>query len=412
MSVAKAALVLVIFVDIMGQGLAFPIFSVLLLSDQATMLAAGTPASTRQLLYGVLIGLFFLSWFLGAIYVSRISDSIGRKRGIMLCLAGSLAGYVLAVIAVVTENFWLLVLSRVVTGFTAGSQPIAQAALVDLSTDEADRTRNMGLVMLGAGIGLVGGPIVGGVFSLGVFGSLALIMPFVAGGVIIALTMAVIAASFEETITTRVPLNIHPAAVFTLIWEITKRPVVARISLAYVPYMLSFFAFYVFFDNALEQWFGFDTTGQSAGMFVMGIAIAITSTVLLPKVMGLAVPRTLMVGLIVLEITATLTFVGFEMQAVAFVCIAVMGFVHASMYPTFLKLFSGSVSDEDQGWVMGVTISLFTLSSGIAALVGGLIGAANFDAMFFFGAGSSLMALLAIALVWRTGRVHELATTR
>ena len=412
MSIAKAALVLVIFVDIMGQGLAFPIFSVLLLSDQATMLAADTPASTRQLLYGVLIGLFFLSWFLGAIFVSRISDSIGRKRGIMLCLAGSLAGYALAVVAVATSNIWLLVLSRVVTGFTAGSQPIAQAALVDLSTDDADRTRNMGLVMLGAGIGLVGGPILGGVFSLGVFGSLALIMPFVAGGVLIALTMVVILTSFKETSTTRVLLNVSPTAVFTLIWEITKRPVVAQISIAYVPYMLSFIAFYVFFDNALEQWFDFDTSGRSAGMLVMGITIAITSTFLLPKLMGLAVPRTLMIGFIVLELAAILAFVGFEMQAVAFVCIAVMGFVHSYMYPAFLGLFSGSVGDEDQGWVMGVAIALFTLASAIASLVGGLIGAANFDAMFLFGACGSLLALIAIGLVWRTGRIHELATTR
>lgn len=412
MAIAKIALTFVVLIDVMGQGLAFPIFSVLLLSDQSTMLAADTTGSTRQLYYGILIGLFFLSWFLGSIYISKISDSIGRKRGILICLVGTLAGYLLAAVAIAISSFWLLVLSRVITGFTAGNQPIAQAALVDLAGDDAERDRNLGLVMLGVGIGLVGGPIVGGVFSLGIFGSWALLMPFLVGALLVATLLLVIVWFFKETSTTRVPLQVHPAAVFTLMWEVTRRPVVLRISLMFFPYMIGFIAFYVFFDTALETWFDYGTTGQSTGMFVMGAAMAVTSTVLFPKIMQLGVPRTVITAAVIVQVAGILTFVGIEIPVVAFVCAAVIGATHAVIYTEALGLFSASVEPENQGWVMGVAVALFTLASGVASLIGGIIGAANFDGMFYFAAAIAFLSLSAVAFTWRTGRTHQLATTR
>lgn len=412
MSIAKIALTMVVVVDVMGQGLAFPIFSVLLLSDQSTMLGSNTPQSTRQIYYGLLIGIFFLSWFFGSVYISKLSDTIGRKRGILICLLGTLSGYVLAAIAIATSSFWLLVLSRVITGFTAGNQPIAQAALVDLASDDTERSRNLGLVMLGAGIGLVSGPIIGGLFSLGIFGSLALIMPFIAGGILIALMIGIILFFFKETSTTSVPLQLHPTAVFSLIWEVTRRPVVLRISLAFLPYMLSFIAFYIFFDNALEVWFDYGTTGQSIGMLIMGAAMAVTSTIFLPRILGLGAPRTLIVLVITMEIAAILLFAAFHSPGIAFVCGAVMGVVHAIVFTEFLGLFSGSVEPENQGWVMGVTVALFTMASATASLVGGLIGSINFDGMFYFAAFAALLSLIVIALLWRSKQTFELVTTR
>lgn len=410
MRIAKIAMVLVILVDIMGQGLAFPIFSVLMLSDASTMLAADTPTSTRQLLYGVLVGVFFLSWFFGAVYVSRISDSIGRKRGMLICLSGTLAGYVMAVAAIMLDSFWLLLASRAVTGFTAGNQPIAQAALVDISTDEADKARNMGLVMLGAGIGLVAGPIIGGVFSASAFGAWALMLPFVIGGVLIALTIGIVIVFFEETSNTRVPLSIHPAAVFSLLWQITQRPVILRLSIVFLAYMLSFIAFYVFFNTALERWFGYGTTGQAAAMFGLGITMAVTSTVLAAKIAALGSPRRLMVSFICFEVLVVLAFVGLQTPVVAFICVALMGFIHAYMYPAFLGLFSKATSAQDQGWVMGVAVALFTLASAVASFLGAAIGAADFDALFVFTAATAVLTLALIAVFWRSGATYTLTS--
>ena len=58
---------------------------------------------------------FFLTWFFGSLYISKLSDSIGRKAGILICLLGAIIGYAVAVIAIILHSFTLLVASRAIT---------------------------------------------------------------------------------------------------------------------------------------------------------------------------------------------------------------------------------------------------------------------------------------------------------
>lgn len=135
----RFALLLVVFVDIMGQRLVLPIFNTLLLSDTSSFVNAGTPLEHREFLFGILTGVFFFAWFLGAAYIAKFSDYIGRKNGIIICLTGGLIGYALTIVAIDLDSFWLLLVARVISGITVGNQPIAQAALVDISTSEAEK---------------------------------------------------------------------------------------------------------------------------------------------------------------------------------------------------------------------------------------------------------------------------------
>lgn len=158
----RFALLLVVFVDIMGQGLVLPIFNTLLLSDTSSFVKAGTPLEHREFLFGILTGVFFFAWFLGAAYIAKFSDNIGRKNGIIICLTGGLIGYALTIVAIDLGSLWLLLVSRVISGFTAGNQPIAQAALVDISTSEAEKTRYMDLIVAATAVGLACGPLPSG----------------------------------------------------------------------------------------------------------------------------------------------------------------------------------------------------------------------------------------------------------
>jgi DHA1 family tetracycline resistance protein-like MFS transporter len=80
MNLAKIALLLVVLVDIMGQGLLYPILTTLMLDPKQPFLPASTPQSDRSLYYGAVTGAFFFSWFLGAAYISRLSDTIEARR--------------------------------------------------------------------------------------------------------------------------------------------------------------------------------------------------------------------------------------------------------------------------------------------------------------------------------------------
>ena len=134
---ARLTLMFVVFVDLIGQGLVFPIINALIMDPSSGFLPADTAMGQRHFDYGLVIGIFFLAWFLGVVYVSKVSDSIGRKNALLICLFGALSGYAITLVSLYLNSLWLLILGRAITGFTAGNQPIAQAAVIDGSRDDA-----------------------------------------------------------------------------------------------------------------------------------------------------------------------------------------------------------------------------------------------------------------------------------
>ncbi|MGI9400572.1 MAG: MFS transporter, partial [Rhizobiaceae bacterium] len=98
-TMAKISLLFVVFIDIIGQGLVFPIINTLIMEPTSGFLPASASDATRHLNYGLVIGIFFLSWFIGAPYISKLSDVIGRKPAILICLFGALAGYAITIVS-------------------------------------------------------------------------------------------------------------------------------------------------------------------------------------------------------------------------------------------------------------------------------------------------------------------------
>ncbi len=413
MNLSKLALVFVMAVDVMGQGLAFPIFNTLMMSPGSDLLPADTTPAVRQFGYGVVIGVFFLTWFLGAVYISRISDSIGRKSGILICLAGALLGYALTIVAVIWNSFWLLLLSRAVTGFTSGNQPIAQAAMVDMSRDEMEKVRNMGLIVAGFSAGLIGGPIIGAVFSSPDFiPGASLVLPFYVAGGLIALAMLLIGWFFREPEASRTSLRIQPLEVVILLWEVTRRPTVLRISAPYLLYMMGFMIFYVFFDDLLSIRYGLGIGGISLGMLVLGVTTAFASLVALPVLSQRASRLQVLILMTAIEMVALIILIGVSSEILAFAMIGLMGGAHAIAYPTYLNLFSPAAPETEQGWVMGVSTALFTLAAAMASFIAGIVSEESLNAVFLVGFSVLAVALLLTLTIWRAPGITELAKAR
>lgn len=162
--IKASPLFLAILIDGAGAGLFFPLLNALVMDPSSTLLSPHVTAFTRNFLYGMLLSIFMLFWFFGAAITGDLSDRYGRRKGLTLCLFGTSVGYLLSAFAVVGHSFTLLVLGRVIDGFTAGSQPIAQAGVIDMSPDEL-RTRNMSYVLFAASFGFIIGPLLGGLLS-------------------------------------------------------------------------------------------------------------------------------------------------------------------------------------------------------------------------------------------------------
>jgi len=171
---------LTIFIDLLGFSIIFPLFPALLayylkadgaggflgwLLAQIDALArlAGSHGNYREVLFGGVLGSLygFLQFVCSPIWGS-LSDRIGRRRVLLMTVAGTAFSYLLWI---VSGSFVLFVVARLIGGAFAGNLSVATAAVADVTTRE-NRAKGMGLVGVAFGAGFLFGPALGGLAAL------------------------------------------------------------------------------------------------------------------------------------------------------------------------------------------------------------------------------------------------------
>jgi len=409
-AMCRLALLAVVFVDLMGQGLLFPIINELVMSTKFQFLPTDTPQTTRHLYYGVVISSFFLAWFVGSVYIAKLSDSIGRKSAMVLCLVGALSGYAITILSLVNSNLWLLILGRVISGFTAGNQPIAQAAMIDASNNELEATRNLGLLVAGMSAGAVAGPIMAGLLAdRELLGNIASIqLPFYFALALVAITLCLILIFYHDSRKVPMQLELRFLDLFTQFIHLKDRPQIVRLCPAYLCFMLVHLSFYIFIANYLSSRFQAGLLVTSMAMLTMGIAVAISSLFMVKPVLSRwSKPLVIKLSALVMGGSA-LVFV-FSNQI--WLCCLSIFFAYLCFglaYPALLNTFARSVDETEQGWVMGIATAGFTLVASLISLVGGGAMEVNIRLPFYITAFAAILVLLLIQLGWRNQGVREI----
>jgi multidrug resistance protein len=136
-----------VLIDLIGFGIVLPI-----LPYYAQRFGAA------GLGYGAIIGVFSLMQFVATALLGKLSDRIGRRPVLLTTMLVNAVGYTLFAFA---GSYWVLFLSRVISGFAGGNISAAQAYIADI-TSPAERSRGMGIVGAAFGIGFSLGPAIGG----------------------------------------------------------------------------------------------------------------------------------------------------------------------------------------------------------------------------------------------------------
>ena len=140
---------------VLGFGVLIPVLPRLITQFRGGDVSDGSHA------YGALIGTFALMQFLAAPVLGALSDRFGRRRVILISLAGSAIDYLVMGFAPTLGWFFL---ARCISGLTAGSITAANAYMADVTPPER-RAQNFGLLGAAFGLGLVLGPVVGGLLG-------------------------------------------------------------------------------------------------------------------------------------------------------------------------------------------------------------------------------------------------------
>ncbi|MDN7246559.1 MFS transporter [Planococcus shenhongbingii] len=131
---------------------------------------------------GGLITIYALASFFTAPLWGRLSDSTGRKKLILIGLAGFSLSFFL--FSLFLDHLILLYLSRIIGGLFSGALYTAVTGYVaDITTSE-ERNKYMGLLGMSIGLGFIFGPAIGGLL-----GAISLSLPFTASAVLVLLLM-------------------------------------------------------------------------------------------------------------------------------------------------------------------------------------------------------------------------------
>ncbi|SEO56908.1 Predicted arabinose efflux permease, MFS family [Halogranum amylolyticum] len=157
---ALAAVIGVVFIDLLGFGIVIPILPFYVRSFLVS-----------DVFIGLLAASYSLMQFLFAPLLGRLSDERGRRPVLMLSLVGSVVAWTVFGLAGefsdtfgLTAGLTVLFLARMVAGAMGGNIATAQAYIADITPPER-RAGALGLIGASFGLGFVFGPALGGVFA-------------------------------------------------------------------------------------------------------------------------------------------------------------------------------------------------------------------------------------------------------
>jgi DHA1 family tetracycline resistance protein-like MFS transporter len=371
-------LFIVIFLDVAGLILVLPVLTPLILNTNSGMLPSNTPLLLRDFLYGFTIALYPLFMFFSTPILGDLSDKFGRKTILLWCLFLGTASYAIAAIAVIFKSLFVLLASRAIAGLAAGTQSIATAAIIDMSTSQT-KTKNLAWVVFTSSLGLIIGPAVGGFTAeKNIVGWFGFDTPFFIAAGVCLLNSILLYFSLKETKPTKSDDKIQLTKGFTLFIAAFAEQKFRLLAMLYFCFIL---AWSLYFQTI--NWFFIEKYQYSVyklGLFVafIGLIFALTTSIVTRFLMRLFSRETTAFAFFIF--TMGIANIGSAMshsESAQWLWVILNGMSEVICVTVALSIFSNLVDLDSQGWIMGVTGSIAAITWVVGGLVAGPLGYIN-----------------------------------
>ncbi len=312
-----------------------------------------------------LFAIFSIAQFFATPIIGKLSDRFGRKPLLIISLAGTVIGNLMAGTA---PNATVLFLARFLDGITGGNVSVAQAAIADITTP-ADRAKGFGIFGASFGLGFVIGPVLSLVAQQRSLGTSFLVASGIA---VIALILTIFL--LPETLKHQPDLsqNIFDLGLKDLVRGLTF----PRVGILFIinlcvgtTFTLFTFAFQPYYLQVLHQ--------NNKSLTLLFFAIGVVGVVV--QLLGVKI-ATKYLSLV------KILFVGLFFRSLSFILMPVMPDIHyflavsvifaifnSLVQPMISTLISLNTSPEEQGKMSGLNASYLSAANGIGPIIAGLM---------------------------------------
>lgn len=401
---AIAPCLLAIVIDVFGYGLVYPIMTAIFTNPNSALTSSLHTEQMRVFFLGLGYLLYPFCMLFGTSFMGDLSDNFGRKRVIFLCMIGICLSFILMGFGVIANSLTLLLVGRGLSGLMAGSQPIAQAAISDLSTPET-KALNMSLVTFMLCVGLVLGPLMGGIFSDPIISpSFGFDTPFfIAAGLALAASLWIILGLKE----TYAPKEKKPLSIMRPVVIFVEAFLHKEVRLLVIIFVLMQVGFGLYFQTILiqiKELFGYTSFLLGSFNGFMGFSFALGTLIIIP----LTLKKWKVSAMATFCLTTTGLFQlwgGYNSnEAMTWILAFPISLSDIVAYAMMMTIFSNTGTETTQGWVMGIFGATVAISFALVGastnllpyigthgliMIGGILGVLSGAGMFLYNRRAS-----------------------
>ncbi|MDO9182728.1 MAG: MFS transporter [Bacteriovorax sp.] len=377
---ALLTVLLIVFVDILGFTIMIP-----LLPFYAESLGA-SPFTV-----GMLSSIYGLCSLISGPILGDLSDRYGRRVVLLISQTGTFIGFV---ILALSNILWVVFLSRIIDGITAGNMTVAQAYISDV-TEPQNRTRAMGMIGASFGLGFILGPAISGILVH--FGHAAPIWASAALSFlsIIGTTLFLKEVKKSHEMKTKNGVIEQLKSYLHLLNTPVLRECFAVFFIFSISFSLYMSGLALFCERELT-WQGHPFTTKEVGLLLSYVGVIALFIQLF--LMGHLVRKIGEINIMLVGFASTalaLLVMGFSpILSIFLVGISINTFGNAIVRPAITGLLSQNASPKHQGLVFGLSQTLMSIAQIICPLVSGILIEKHWTLAWCLGiSGVSLLGL-------------------
>lgn len=372
----------------------------------------------NAIIYGILGATYSAFQLIGAPILGRWSDSVGKKKILLLSQIGTALAWMFFLWAlflprteflnlnnpllgafVLTLPLLTLFFARALDGITGGNVSVANAYLADVS-NEKEMKKNFGKMAVSTNLGFILGPLLAGVLGATILGAT---LPVIVALVVSIIAIFVIGFSLKEVNTCNIHKNLDDKNIHKVFGQEHKecykykKPKQASfkeiIKIKHVPfilfiYFMIFLGFNIFYTAfPLHALKGLNWSLLQMGIYfsVMGALMAVVQGPVLSSISNKYSDRALtIIGSIILG--SSFLFLMTSGFTTIYTGVLFFAVGNGLMWPSFMSILSKNAGKEHQGTVQGFASSAGSLASIIGLILGGFLYNALAERTFLISA--------------------------